>query len=277
MSRRLNSTGASPSSQRNHNARWARRAVQDGIYSKAIKALTSVGLASPSPEVLKEMLEKHPQAPSPLIQCLFLFLSLSHPFLTQSNLFPMAPAPGPSGLRPNHLREAVCCPSPDRAAQVLTSLTCFVNTLASGRTPSSILSHLCGATLLACQKKNGGLRPIAVGEVLRRLISKCLATASRHTANCTLSPLQLGVRVKGGCEAIIHSVTQLLASTPPNRSWTLLLDLSTGRPCWWNYANVFPVLLRGWRLVTLLNPYFIWGPTLFVAVVECSRGTPSAL
>ena len=56
------------------------------------------------------------------------------------------------------------------------------------------------------------------------MISKCLATASRHTANCTLAPLQLGVSAKGGCEAIIHSVTHLLASTPPNRSWTLLLD-----------------------------------------------------
>ena len=63
MSQRLNSSKASSSSQRSHNARRARRAVQDGLYSKAIKALTSVGLAPPSPEVLKEMLEKHPQAP----------------------------------------------------------------------------------------------------------------------------------------------------------------------------------------------------------------------
>ena len=96
--------------------------------------------------------------------------------------FPNGSAPGPSGLRPCHLKEAVCCPSPVRATQALSSLTSFVNTLAFGKAPPSIMSYLCGATLLASQKKNGGLRPIAVGEVLRRLISKCLATASRHIA-----------------------------------------------------------------------------------------------
>ena len=41
----------------------AKLAVQDGQYTKAIRALTSEGLASPSPEVLQEMQNKHPQAP----------------------------------------------------------------------------------------------------------------------------------------------------------------------------------------------------------------------
>ena len=47
--------------------------------------------------------------------------------------------------------------------------------IVAGRTPPSILPRLCGATLLACRKKNGGLRPIAVGGLLCRLISKCLS------------------------------------------------------------------------------------------------------
>jgi len=37
------------------NPRRARRAAQDGRYTKAIQALTSDGLASPSPEILHEM------------------------------------------------------------------------------------------------------------------------------------------------------------------------------------------------------------------------------
>ena len=51
---------AQSTSQRHHNIRRARSAVQDGQYSKAIQALTSEGLAPPSTEVL---LTKHPQAP----------------------------------------------------------------------------------------------------------------------------------------------------------------------------------------------------------------------
>ena len=36
-------------------------ATQEGLYNKAIKALTSEGLAQPGPEILEEMLNKHPQ------------------------------------------------------------------------------------------------------------------------------------------------------------------------------------------------------------------------
>ena len=55
------------SSQRNSNIRRAKCAVQDGQYSKAIKALTSDGLATPSSEVMQEMQSKHPQAPTPTL------------------------------------------------------------------------------------------------------------------------------------------------------------------------------------------------------------------
>lgn len=78
---------------------------------------------------------------------------------------------GPSGLRPSHLRDAVACPSPNRADQLLTSLTRFVNLLAAGQTPKFIIPHLCGATLLPCRKKLEGHRPIAIGKVLCRLVS----------------------------------------------------------------------------------------------------------
>ncbi|CAI8049956.1 hypothetical protein GBAR_LOCUS27488, partial [Geodia barretti] len=119
---------------------------------------------------------------------------------------PSGSAPGPSCLRASHLKEAVFCPSPDRSSFVLQGLVGVVNLLCRGRVAPSILPHLCGATLLACQKKGGGLRPIAVGEVLRRLTSKCVSRAVRADTITTLSPLQVGVAVPGGCEAVVHSV-----------------------------------------------------------------------
>ncbi len=66
-----------------------------------------------------------------------------------------------------------------------------------------------------------------MGEVLRRLVSKCLAAHTRQTAVSILSPLQLGVGViKGGCEAIVHAVDQVLSPSTVNDRWTLLLDFS---------------------------------------------------
>ena len=214
---------------RNTNIRRAKAAVQDGQYNKALKALTSDGLAPPTPEVLQEMLNKHPQdslpatppGPAPPTS------TLSEAAIKKGvRSFPNGSAPGPSGLRPSHVREAVDCPSPDRANNMLSSLTKFVNHLAAGQAPPSILPHLCGATLLAIRKKNGGLRPIAAGEVLCRLVSKCLATATRTTALSLLAPLQLGVGARGGCEAIIHATSHLMATSPTNHRWSLLLDFS---------------------------------------------------
>ena len=118
------------------------------------------------------------------------------------------------------------CPSPDRSNQILSSLSRFTNLLASGGVPPPIQPYLCGATLLACRKKSGGHCPIAVGEVLRRLTSKCLAFISCQAAISALTPLQLGVGIKGGCEAIIHASSLKLASSTPRECCCLLLDFS---------------------------------------------------
>ena len=175
------------------------------------------------------MLVKHPQAPPPSVppDPALPSATLSEAVILKGvKSFPNASAPGPSALRPSHLREAVRCPSPDRANLVLSALTNFTNLLAAGRTPPPVLPHLCGASLLSCPKAKGGHRPIAVGEVLNRLTSKCLAIVSRSLASTSLTPLQLGVGVRGGCEAIVHAVSSLMSSSPPSCGWSLLLDFS---------------------------------------------------
>ena len=180
------------------------------------------------------MLKKHPQAAPPTLPTgpVPPPATLSESVVWKGvNSFPKGSAAGPSGLRPSHLREAVRCPAPDNANQLLSSLTRFANLLAAGQAPPTITPLLSGATLLACRKKNGGHRPIAVGEVLRRLVSKCLAIQTRPAILSILSPLQLGVGVRGGCEAIVHAVSKLLASAPADRCRTLLLDFSNAFNC----------------------------------------------
>ena len=120
--------------------------------------------------------------------------------------FPNGTAPGLSSLRANHLREAVFCRSQGCATYALQKLCNFINCLSTGQVPSAVAPLLCGANLFACKKKGGGLCPIAVGEVFRRLTSKCISRAVQAQAIGMLSPLQLGVGVPVGCEAIVHSV-----------------------------------------------------------------------
>ena len=218
-----------PTTLRRLNARRARQVVQAGQYSKAIQALASSGLAPPSPNVLQEMLTKHPQAPPPSLPSdpVPPPMDLSESIVSRCvRSFPSGSTPCPSGFRRSHLREAVLCPSTSLANQTISILTRFVNLLAKGRTPPSVIPHLYGASLLACHKKNGGLHPITVAEVLRRLTSKCLSFAVRSAAFARIAPLQLGVSVKGGCEAVIHSVSHLMSSSQPDQRWVLLLDFT---------------------------------------------------
>jgi Reverse transcriptase (RNA-dependent DNA polymerase) len=95
-----------------------------------------------------------------------------------------------------------------------------------GGGPTSFVPWLCGAPLTALAGPNGGVRPIAVGEVIRRLVAKCLMARVRQPAQALLAPLQLGVSVKGGAEAIVHTVRRIIthylgASVSPD--WALLL------------------------------------------------------
>ena len=64
-------------------------------------------------------------------------------------------------------------------------------------------------------------------KVLHRLTSKCISRSVCSEAHNILTPLQVGIGVPGGCEAIVHAVAQVQeVVTPPEERWTLLLDLS---------------------------------------------------
>ena len=62
---------------------------------------------------------------------------------------------------------------------------------------------------MALVKAGGGLRPIAIGETIRRLVSKCCCEATAENAKVIFGPLQVGVATQGGAEASVHAVRRL--------------------------------------------------------------------
>ena len=111
-----------PESIRATNVLRAKRAIEDGQYQKAMQALTSSGLVPTSTEVYAEMLAKHPQVDLPSVPSFPVSspLTISERKIVRAlRSFPNGTAPGPSGLRANHFKEAVFCPSPDRANSML--------------------------------------------------------------------------------------------------------------------------------------------------------------
>ena len=81
-------------------------------------------------------------------------------------------AGGPDGLRPCHLKTLTAPGSAEAGRRFLVSLTKFVNLVLEGGVPVFARPVFFGASLCALGKKDGGIRPIAVGNDLLRLATK---------------------------------------------------------------------------------------------------------
>ncbi|CAI7805471.1 unnamed protein product [Closterium sp. NIES-53] len=76
------------------------------------------------------------------------------------------------------------------------------------------LDLLTASRLIALSKPGGGARPIAIGECLTRLAAKAALTVMGESARDHFLPLQYGVAVPGGAEAIIHAARSFTDSRP---------------------------------------------------------------
>ena len=106
---------------------------------------------------------------------------------------------------------------------LLQVLTVFVNLVLSGEVPTEVRPMFFGASLIALNKKGGGICPIADGCTLRRLVAKIAASRVMKCTGSTLAPLQLGSGIAHGCEAAVHAARSFL-STLPKDNIMLKLD-----------------------------------------------------
>lgn len=126
-------------------------------------------------------------------------------------------AGGPDGLRPSHLSALISRKSAEAGARLLTSLTELVNLVLRGEVPEFARNVFYGATLCALGKKDGGIRPIAVGSTFRRLATKVGARPLAVGIGDHLRPVQLGFSSRGGCEAAAHAARKYLQGAQHRR------------------------------------------------------------
>ena len=150
--------------QKRRNAERASVLVEEGQLSRAAKALISRGIDDCSAEARQEMEEKHPQAEAatppdeePSTAALTLTSRQVHKAIWG---FKPGTAPGPSGLRGEHLKEARAARTEGRGAATVGILTKFVNMVGQGKVPAAVAPYFFGANLFALLKKNGGFRPV---------------------------------------------------------------------------------------------------------------------
>ena len=184
----------------------------DGQYSKATSALVSPGLVKRDTNSEKIMRDKHPLAQDP--PCLDDLVAPAQsqvpdfdgPLVKKMiKSFARGTAPGPSGLRAQHLKDAIRSTHGDEAIEQLLAIC---NLLAKGDAPAPLAQHLAGASLMGIGKPGGGIRPIAIGEVLRRLVAKCFCNIFEKEVSSYLWPKQIGVAAPLGAEVGSQTVRQ---------------------------------------------------------------------
>lgn len=151
-------------------------------------------------------------------------------------------------MQPQQIKELVSGTGlPHVEQDVLAQVTRLVNRCAAATIPAGFRRMLASAPLYALAKKDGGVRPIAAGETLRRLVSKCMCAVLQQPALAALSPRQVGVAERGGCEAIVHAAAAVVAEHAADDDYAL---------CKVDFANAFNRVSRHFLEIVRKNAQF---------------------
>jgi hypothetical protein len=222
--------------------------IEESDIKGAIRTLCSTEtLVIPDKSILPKLSSLHPTAPTDR-RHLTNDNYTSPPLHVNMNTvktalqsFPGGSSGGPDGLRPQHLKDLL---NTDDNSALLEAITSFINVILSGGTPDCLRPSLFGASLIALNKKNGGIRPIAVGFVWRRLAAKTCCSHVSARASLILSPRQLGFGVSGGAEAAAHATRLYLNDMTPDK---VLIKV--------DFSNAFNTIRRDTILEAVANHF----------------------
>ena len=80
------------------------------------------------------------------------------------------------------------------------------------------------ACRLIALDKYPGVRPIVIGETVRRIIGKAISTTITETIQDAAGPLKVSAGHVSGCEAAVHAMRQVCES--PETEAIILVDAS---------------------------------------------------
>ena len=174
-----------------------------GRYRDAVAALSQPPPITPSDTSLSQLEALHPPAAS--LPPLSPEVSSAH-VIHDIRSFPRGSAGGRDGMHPQFLLDILSRTAAPLRSSTLACIADLVATMLQGRIPADLGPLLSSASLVGIPKPSGGIRPVAVGLTLRRLVGKVALQFVREEVTSHLHPLQLGVGVSRGAEAIVHTV-----------------------------------------------------------------------
>ena len=172
--------------------------------------------------------------------------------------FPNGSAAGPDKIVPKIFKDLVSKSNGSAGLNFLKSLTKLINLIGDGKIPEPLRPFFFGAKLIALIKIEGGLRPIAIGNTLRCIASKCAGSKALSERQNFFGNVQVGCGTKRGAA---HSFRNLI-ERDDNPKCTVLLKL--------DFKYAFNSLNRE----TMLNHVYSNCPELY-DYTQCTYGKPS--
>ncbi|CAI5981820.1 unnamed protein product [Closterium sp. NIES-64] len=168
--------------------------------------------------MVQSLREKHPTSTGEVPQWVrnFTVDTAQRPSLTTNILAraihtaARASAAGPSGWVTEHLRDTFLT-----EPSCLSHLLEVFNQWVAGQVPERARPWLAASNLVGLSKPNGDVRPVAIREVLPRILARALCISLRPAMASYFLPCnQLGAGTRVGAEILIHSFRSVLATHP---------------------------------------------------------------
>ena len=192
-------------------AERATKLLEKGYLGRASRALIDYApLAAESEEMLDALYKKHPigqqnpfngSNPAPGQSISLEAISTAISSINKEK------APGLSGWT----RPLLDIATGSLNSPVIAALRLLTDMIRQGTAPGQEL--LCASRLIGLEKKDGGVRPIAAGDLIYKVALKAILTTTFRTN--MLLPAQLGVNSKGGVEPAVFLLEE--AITGPNK------------------------------------------------------------
>ena len=194
--------------------------VLEGQINAALRFVSessSGGVLPLTDDVMAQLKEKHPNPqPAKLGSLLFgpiddaipetLYSEINGDMVRQAALRTKG-AGGPSGIDANGFRRIMASKSfKQSSSRLCEAIATMTKILCTQYIDPSTIEPLLASRLIPLDKGEGAVRPIGVGEVIRRIIGKCAMSFAKKDVVEASGSLQLCAGQKSGSEAAIHAM-----------------------------------------------------------------------
>ena len=190
---------------------------------------------------------------------------------------------GPSNIDANGFRRILACKSfKQSSVKLRDALATMTRTLCSEFIDPSSIEPLLASRLIPLDKGKGAVRPIGVGEVMRRIVGKCVMNICKPDVIESSGSLQLCAGQKSGSEAAVHAMRNIFQADAMDA--ILLIDASNAfnalnRAAALHNIQITCPIIATFAINTYRQParLFITGGKELVSAEGTTQGDPIAM